>query len=213
MQKRGIKLESFTIKTGVKGDTTRQNIEKVINHFKIDNHFFVDISQKKQNNPKVLAVTGKPTATMAVYKKCKEANVLPCGKICNSMIDATYSDVMEERGYTELFTGGDTPKIREDGKYSLSWKKPSGITIIRGGYAFNTNKEKNRQFIEKNNIPWTNPDCGGYDTDCLIPGVFFYNALGGERNISIKDSIQKFPIILEYLAERVRFGIIEREDG
>lgn len=212
-KKRGIKIETFTITTGAKGKMTQRNINNVIAYLKINNHFFIDISQAMQNDPKILAIVGNPMSTLAVYKYCNTINILPCGKICNTIMDETYKSVMRDKGYSELFTGGDTPKIGDDGKYSLFWKKANGIVIVRGGYAFNLSKEKNRQFVEKNNIPWTYINYGGYDTDCLIPGVFFANVLQGNQEVSLSELVHQYPIILEYLAERVRFGIIERKRG
>jgi len=212
-KKRNIRLETFTIETGAKGRITKCNIDNVMNFFGIKDHFFLDVSSKIQDDPKVLAVTEKPMTTLEVYRYCRGKDILPCGKLCNTMVDGAYDDVMKRKGFSEMFTGGDTPKKNATGNYSIFWRKPSGVVIIRGGFAFGLTKEKNRQFIEQNNIPWVNPGCGGYDTDCLVPGMFFANVTDGKSEMALGEVVEKYPIILEYLTERVRFGVIDRKIG
>lgn len=211
---RGIHLQLFTVITGVKGKKTYENIKNIVSYLGLGKeHFFVDITDSLQYEKCIIGVTGIPISTFEVYRKCNELNILACGKICNTMLDSAYREVMETEGVTELFTGGDTPKINHKGVYSLFWKKNSGITIVRGGYAFDLSKEKSRDFLKINKLPWNYSGCGGYDTDCLVPGVFFLNQLRGKTEISIEKSVKNYPIILEYLAERVRFGIIDRSEA
>lgn len=212
-QKRKIELETFTVETGVKGKMAMQNIATVIKHFGIINHMQIDITKKYQNDRRITAITGQPLTTLEVYRSCLAKNILPCGQICNVILDSSYTRLMEERGYTEMITGGDTPKKNQNGKYSLFWKKESGITIVRGSYAFGLNKQKNKLFIKERNIPWKHPHCGGYDTDCLVPGVFFAEATNGNPKLSIYETIEKFPIVIDYLSERVRFGIYARSEA
>lgn len=208
-QKRKIKLLSFTVKTTVKGSIAEQNIENVLGFLNLKkNHFYIDITNKIQDDPKILSLVEKPMTTLEVYKKCREKNILPCGKICNAMMDHAYDSVMKDLGFNKMVTGGDTPKKNSNGVYSLFWEKPSGITIIRGGYAFALSKSFNSDYIKNNKIPWIHPKCGGYDTDCLVPGVFFAEGLNHQSKQKPEDIIKKYPIILDYLSERARFGII-----
>jgi|GEM_PF-820628 len=206
-----IQLDVFTVETGVKGKIACQNIEKVISHLGLEaNHFFYDISQKVCLDPEITALSGRPLTTMQVYKYCHDRQVLACGKICNRLIDTAYQEIMVAKGYDELITGGDTPKKSKAGQYSIFWQKTSGLTIVRGGYAFNLTKEKNRQLVADLGLPWVHPRCGGYDTDCLVPGVFFATQLGEQKEMSLAEVLSRFPIIFYYLTERVRFGVIER---
>ncbi|MFA5023595.1 MAG: hypothetical protein WC523_01370 [Patescibacteria group bacterium] len=211
---RGITLKLFTLKSGVKGTIADRNVENVIDFLGLyDNHLSVDISSRIQDNKKVLEVAGKPLATVDVYKACWEKGILPCGRICNSMFDEVYDSIMSRLGFNLLITGGDTPKKNQSGRYSIFWKKPSGITIVRGACAFALTKAGNTRFVRENGIPWNNPECGGYDTDCLVPGAFFAKALSFKAEQPIEVVAEKYPIILDYLTERVRFGVIDYEDG
>jgi predicted PP-loop superfamily ATPase len=213
-QKRRIALLTFTVNTAVKGTVAGRNIKNVLHHLGIErDHRFVDITTKLQDDPRIVGVTGHSMTTLDVYKKCLAMGVLPCGKICNAMMDCAYELVMRDLGFQAMVTGGDTPKKNSAGVYSLFWKKPSGITIVRGGYAFALSKRLNSAFVAEHGIPWTHPHCGGYDTDCLIPGVFFSDGFDGCAEQAAETVIAKYPIILDYLSERVRFGVIDREDG
>lgn len=213
-ERRGIDLRIFTLRSGVKGAMTESNIENVINFLNLkQKHSYFDIRDIIQDNPRILVLTGKPVTTLEVYRSCHENNILPCGKICNAMFDQAYDSVMKILNFDTMVTGGDTPKKNLEGVYSLYWKKPSGITIVRGAYAFALSKAINMRFVKENNIPWVNPECGGYDTDCLIPGVFFAEAFDFEARQNPYDVIAKYPIILEYLVERVRFGVIDRTEA
>jgi predicted PP-loop superfamily ATPase len=203
------RLVTFTVETGVKGIQTQKNIENVLDYLGLRrNHLTVDVSNRRQN----IASFGE-LSTFAVYKSCFESNQLACGKICNSMLDHIYLEIMEQVGTDMLMTGGDTPKKNLVNKYSVFWKKSSGITIVRGGFAFGLNKFKNRKFVQENRIPWQNPGCGGYDTDCLFPGAYFRKQIGGEDSLPLDRIIKEFPIILEYLAERTRFEIYSRAEA
>ncbi|MFH0952592.1 MAG: hypothetical protein V1838_05470 [Patescibacteria group bacterium] len=213
-QRRKIELITFTIETGMKGKVAGENIANVLDHFHLQkNHLTVNITNVLQNDHKIVSAVGSPMTTFDVYKVCREKSILPCGKICNAMVDSVYEDVMQEYGVCELVTGGDTPKKNSVGVYSLLWNKPSGITIVRGGFAFGMTKLSNAKFIADNSIPWTHPHCGGYDTDCLVPGVFFAEQLDHQAEQKAENVIKRFPIILEYLSERVRFGVIDRDEG
>ena len=110
-RERSIKLQIFTVNTGVKGRITEENIENVLNFLDIKkNHFYVDVADKIQNDPSILNITGRPATTLEVYGICREKGILPCGKICNTMIDGAYDFVMKSLGFTVMVTGGDTPK-------------------------------------------------------------------------------------------------------
>lgn len=213
-QKRGIELQLFTVNTTVKGMVAEKNIENVLNFLNLKkNHFYIDIANKIQNDPKVLSIIGKPMTTLDVYKICREKGILPCGKICNTMIDGAYDSIMKNLGFSQMATGGDTPKKNSKGVYSLFWTKPSGVTIIRGAYAFALSKSINSNYIKEHEIPWVHPRCGGYDTDCLVPGVFFAEGLNFQPDQKMEDVVAKYPIILDYLSERVRFGVIDYDEA
>jgi len=203
-QKRNIELITFTINHGFKGSRSLENINSVIRFLGID-HFWVDIGST--------FVESSGLSVLETYKQCFEKKILPCGKICNGILDKEYERIMSELDFTELFTGGDTPKKNEEGNYSIFWKKKSGILIVRGGYAFDLNKELNQKLIIDNEIPWVNPLCGGYDTDCLLPGAFFRETLNGRDKINLERLAKMFPIIFDYLSERVRFGTIDYDQA
>ncbi|MCK9438450.1 MAG: hypothetical protein WCY43_03130 [Patescibacteria group bacterium] len=206
---RGIDLKLFTVDTGFKGSKTLENVNNVIDFLGLkSNHFWVDWSKRINKDQRILDSFSSPQKTTDVYKTCWERGELPCGKICNSIMEGAYSEVMKSLGYDVLFTGGDTPKINSAGKYSIFWKDGSILTV-RGGYAFNLSKSENDQLIKEKNIPWFNPGCGGYDTDCLIPGSFFSKQFGHSRQTDIETLYGKYPIVFHYLTERVRFKIIK----
>lgn len=208
-KKRGIQLIIFTLLSGVKGSVAEKNISDVLNFFGLkDNHFYVDIVGTLQDSPNVLKVTGRPMSTLDVYRACYKQRVLPCGKLCNTMFDIAYDSVMKDWGFKQMVTGGDTPKKNSQGVYSLLWEKPSGITIVRGAYAFALSKSINLRFISENAIPWVNPNCGGYDTDCLVPGIFFAEGFNFQADQEVETVVNKYTVIAEYLTERVRFGVI-----
>lgn len=213
-RKRGIKLDVFTVATGVKGDVADKNVRETIRTLGPgETHLTVDITHAMQDDPAVIAVTGKTLDTFDVYRHCHTTGTLPCGKLCNRMMDRAYLETMRALGYDTLMTGGDTPKQKPDGNFSIHWKKPSGITIVRGGFAFGLSKTRNRKLVSELNLPWTDPLCGGYDTDCLMPGAYFANLTRGRERLPLEEVIEKCPVVLEYLAERVRFGIIDRAVG
>lgn len=213
-RRRGLELILFTVNTTVKGKVAENNIENVLRYLRIKrNHFYVDITHKFQDNPKIISALGSPMETLGVYRKCLIEGILPCGAICNAMMDREYESVMNKLGFDILITGGDTPKRSAAGIYSLFWDKPSGITIVRGGFAFAMAKASNAAFIKEQAIPWQHPHCGGYDTDCLIPGVFFAEGLNHKPDQTVEAVVAKYPIILDYLSERVRFGVIDRNEG
>ncbi|MDF1496503.1 MAG: hypothetical protein P1P90_00395 [Patescibacteria group bacterium] len=209
----GSELTLFTIETGVKGRVAKANIQNIVSHMDLTrNHFFLDIRNQVQTHPKIIEVVGTPKTTLEVYGYCDDQHLLPCGKTCNTMIDQAYGKFMAEQGFTELITGGDTPKKNPQNNFSIFWEKPSGLIIVRGAFGFGLSKSKNIQLIKKENLPWKNPDCGGYDTDCLIPGAYFYDEWCSKNGlVTIEDIVTSYPIILHYLAERVRFGVLNRE--
>lgn len=209
----GVDLKLFTVNTGFKGIRTIENINKVISFLGLSsNHFWIDWSNKLNDDPRIIEMFVSPQKTFDIYKICWKNGILPCGKICNSIMESAYKEVMKSLDYDVLFTGGDTPKINNDGKYSIFWIDGS-IMTVRGGYAFNLSKIKNEQLIKANNIPWVNPGCGGYDTDCLIPGSFFSEKFNHSPETDIESLYRNYPIIFYYLTERTRFGIIKREDS
>ncbi len=207
---RRIKLDLFTVDTGFKGLRAKDNVNRVVDFLGLkDNHFWVDWSKRTNSDQRILDSFSSPQKTFNIYKSCWEKGILPCGKICNSIMEGAYKEVMESLGYDVLFTGGDTPKIDNKGKYSIFWVDGSILTV-RGGYAFNLSKNKNDQIIKKNKIPWINPCCGGYDTDCLVPGSFFSREFNHIAKVDVETLYRKHPIIFYYLTERTRFGIIDR---
>ena len=211
---RGIRLDAFTIMTGVKGKVAEDNIRNVIRHLGLqDSHRMIDITHATQDDPAVLAVTGKTLTTFEVYRHCAATRTLPCGKMCNRIIDRAYAETMRVLGHDTLMTGGDTPKPDQDGHFSIHWRKATGIAIMRGGYAFGLDKLRNRGLVAERKLPWTHPECGGYDTDCLMPGAYFAQAASGRRRVPLGEVAANYPVVLDYLAERVRFGIIDRTAG
>lgn len=208
-----IKLNVFTIKNGFKGERTWYNIYNVIDFLGLkDNWKVYDIRNDIVTDEYITNLFGKNLSVEQIYALCFFEDVLPCGKICNTMMDNQYKKVLEEFNEEYLITGGDTPKIN-DGKYSIYWRKNSGINVIRGGASFRINKQKGLDIINENNIPWVNPGYGGYDTDCLVPGSIFASIANGNSATSIEEIDNKFHVVLEYFKERVRMGVIDRNEA
>ena len=211
-RRRDIQLDTFTIDTGLKGSVALSNISSVVKWLGVD-HQMIDIRTEAQSHPEVIELLGTALPINSVYFRCYELGVLPCGKLCNSMIDVVYQRVLSQNGYTELLTGGDTPKKGSDGKYSIHWQKPSGIRIVRTGAAFGIRKSLVAAAVRSDQIPWKHPLCGGYDTDCLVPGVIFADLFEGRPQTSYRRILDKAPIILDYLCERIRFRVFSRKEG
>jgi len=200
---KGIDLFCFCIDFGFKGNKTLKNIEKVVEFEKLKNFELINICSD---------ITKNNISIFESYKDSVIQNTLPCGKKCNSILDSYYKSILDSFEETHLMTGGDTPKLNAAlGRYSIYWVKPQ-FTVVRGGPSFGLNKNFNQNYVEEHNIPWEHPHCGGYDTDCLLPGAIFKN-LAKEVCKCSKDLITQFPIVLDYLSERVRWNIIEKEDA
>ena len=212
-KKYGINYHVFTVDTGVKGVQTWENIKNIIHFFKIEKLYeVVDVRNLIINNDVTNQIIGNPISVIDLYRYCVSKNILCCGKICNSILDSVYMEILKKYKTSYLLTGGDTLKKNSQGKYSIIWNKKPGLNIVRMGAGFGLTKEKVRNYIKKHELPWINPKCGGYDTDCLIPGYFFKNA--SYNQIEGADQISKnFPVVGEYIYERVRFGVIPYEEG
>lgn len=208
-----VKLNVFTIENGFKGKRTWMNIYNVIDFLGLrDNWKIYDIRNDIVTDEHIVNKFGENFTVEQIYALCFFENILPCGKVCNVMMDNQYKKVLNEFNEEYLITGGDTPKITNK-KYSIFWKKQSGINIIRGGASFRINKQKGIDVITDNNIPWTNPGYGGYDTDCLVPGSILASVAHGNSVTTIEEIDDKFHVVLEYFKERVRMGIIDRSEA
>ena len=208
-----VNLELFTIENGFKGEKTWNNINNVIDYLNLRDYYKVyDIRNNIVTDNAITKLFGKDKTVEEIYALCLINNILPCGKICNSIMDSGYKDVLQVHNEDYLITGGDTPKLN-DGRYSVVWHKKNGLNIIRGGVGFRISKDIGRDIIKNSNIPWTNPNYGGYDTDCIIPGTVFANGNNGLEDISMSEIMEKYPVVFEYLKERSRLGIIGRENA
>jgi len=202
-KKRDIKLNLFTIDHGFKGKKTIENIKNVLEFEGLSkNHTWIDITKRK--------LQGKCNVK-EYYADLFKQNIIPCGQRCNKIIDTCYKEILKEYNQDVLVTGGDTPKFNENlGRFSIFWEKPSSsIKVLRGGVAFGLSKNKNSLLIRKYNIPWKNPECGGNDTDCLLPGAVYKRI--AQKGLSLEEAFKKFPNSNGYFSERVRWKIIEKE--
>ena len=208
-----IKLNVFTIENGFKGQRTWANIYNVIDFLNLrDTWKIYDIRNDVVTDPYIVNLFGKQHTVEEIYALCFFNDILPCGKIFNTMMDNQYKIILREHNEKYLITGGDTPKIKDE-KFSIFWKKNSGIDIVRGGAGFRINKNNGKELIRQKNIPWINPSYGGYDTDCLVPGSVFASIVNGNRNTTIEEIDKKFHVVLEYFKERVRMGIIDKDEA
>lgn len=200
-KKKGIELLCFTIDHGFKGVKALDNIKRVIDFEKL-NHQMIDITQEEVNFMRVFDF----------YSDLFRRSVIPCGKDCNEVIDFYYKKILDSLGESVLVTGGDTPKFSPNLiRYSIFWKK-SKFTVLRGGIALGLDKRTNRTYILEKDIPWKDPGYGGYDTDCLLPGAIL-KKLSGSKTLSTDQLTIRLPIILDFFSERVRWGIINKEDA
>lgn len=212
-KKNNIKLNLFTIDNGFKGIKTWENINRIVDSFNLKDSFKIyDIRKDVLNTSTIIDVFRGNNSVEEFYSLCILFGILPCGKVCNSIMNYYYKIIMEEHNEQYLVTGGDTPKFNGE-KYSIFWKKPVGITIVRGGAGLRINKNISKQIIKFNNIPWINPNYGGYDTDCLVPGSVFSMNNDGKKEINYEILKEKYPVVLEYLKERTRLGIIDLKNA
>jgi len=207
----GVGLDVFTIDTGCKGHITMQNIlnctKKILSCNSNSTFKIYDYKERKFYNDIISETFDAPRSMMEIYKQCYEDRVIPCGRLCNSIMDSLYMEILQEFNTSKLFTGGDSPKVNSQGKYTIFWKKQNGLYVVRVGAGFGITKKMVNNTIIENNIPWINPKCGGYDTDCLIPGAVFSSIFNGRESVSYSELQEKAPIIIEYLNEREEFGI------
>lgn len=208
----GCELAIFTIDNGVKGSIAHKNVRSVLSHLGVkDNHQWIDIRHTMQTHERVLEFAGKGLTSLQVYEYCYLNEILPCGKLCNTVMDGAYRAFLEGEHIPELVTGGDTPKKNSAGEFTIFWTKPSGLSIVRGGYGFNLSKSGNRRMVQELGIPWQDPRCGGYDTDCLMPGVYFGKRVEHVGSVTMHTLATRHQIVLDYLSERVRFGVLDRD--
>jgi predicted PP-loop superfamily ATPase len=203
-RERKLNLLVFTIDHGFKGEKTRQNIQRVLEFECLEGvHKSYPLSEEVDEK------SGK--RVVELYCDCIRDNVLPCGEICNRIMDEKYRKILKNLEQDVLITGGDTPILDRNGHYSIFWDKKSGIKVLRAGVLFCQSKNSNKNYLREKNIPWEEPLCGGYDTDCLLPGSILASIMKSNPPLSPEETLQKFPIIINYLSERVRFGIIDRK--
>ena len=209
-KKYNIFLKVFTIDNGYKGKRTWENIHNVIRYLNLEKNYKIYDIRKKIIDDEIITKTfGTNCTSEEIYALCFFNDILPCGKICNIIMDNTYKKILLDEDEEYLITGGDTPKIN-NGKYSVFWNKDNGLKIVRGGSGFRINKKIGEDIIKTNNIPWNNPGYGGYDTDCILPGSIFSSKNNALSDISYKDMLEKYPVVIEYLKERSRLKIIDR---
>lgn len=203
-------LRVFTIDNGVKGSRTWQNIYNVINYLGlIKSHEVINIADCYTNVLNTILGIEKIMKVKEIYCYCLEHGILPCGQVCNSILNPVYEQIIQKNKLSYIVTGGDTPKF-SDGRYSIFWKKNPNLTIVRGGVIFKGSKLKNTEYIEKHRIPWVEPHCGGYDTDCLVPGYYFKEISDSLGDLEIS---KISPVVNLYVSERVRMGIIPLQQG
>lgn len=210
-----IELRLFTIDNGFKGKKTWNNIQNCLKAMELKENWKLYSVKNEVIHQKIISETIGESLTVAeIYSYCFMNNILPCGKICNSIMEQFYQQILEENEEEYLVTGGDTPKINEKQEFSIFWKKPSNVKIVRAGAAFRLQKEQGKRFLQEHSIPWEDPCYGGYDTDCLVPGSILASLTGAEnRTFSIEEIKEKFPVVIDFFSERVRMGVIERKSA
>jgi len=204
-----IELIPVTIDYGFKGRKTQENINNIIDFLEIDNLKLIDI-QNQPATKRVQARFGEGIKVYDFYKKCLQETILPCGPLCNSIIDRSYKQVLDELGDKSLVTGGDTP-VYNKGNFSIVWPQPLGFDVIRGAFSLGGTKKKNQEYILEHDIPWENPLYGGYDTDCLMSGTILYKMFNGNPDSTYEETLDKFKILYDYLSDRVRWKVIDRD--
>jgi predicted PP-loop superfamily ATPase len=206
-----ILLKIFTIDNGFKGVRTLKNIYDCLEYLKLSNNWeMYNIRNDMADNPYVMKQFNLKLTVEEVYALCFLNNTLPCGPLCNSIMDNKYNQILKENNEEILITGGDTPKINEHNGYSIFWRKKSGIKVVRGAAGFRINKDIGAQIIAEKKIPWEDPNYGGYDTDCLVPGSIFASSNNGSPKINIEEIYKEYAVVYEYLKERTRLGIMDR---
>ena len=210
-EKYNVKLKLFTIENGFKGEKTWKNIIDVISYLNLQENFTIyDIRKNIVTDKELVSIFGENNTVEEIYAMCFLKNILPCGKICNKMMDMQYKEILNKENEELLITGGDTLKVNNN-ELSIYWQKKNGLKIVRGGAGFRISKNEGKEIIKENNIPWHNPEYGGYDTDCLLPGSIFASKNKGIRETSPEDIATNYGVVLEYLKERSRMKIIDRE--
>ena len=209
----GVRVDVFTVETGFKGRRTAENIDRCIGYFGLQDSFTkIDISDRPFSGGPIDEMFGRPVSVSEAYVSLFEKKIIPCGKVCNYFLDTVYAGLSERRGVPYILTGGDTPKYNGE-RFSLYWRKKSGVTIVRTGAAYGLTKRAAGRIISENAIPWRDPECGGYDTDCLVPGAVFRAKYAKIPDIDESFVLNAEPIVFDYVTERVRHGVIDIDGG
>lgn len=161
-KKRGLTLGAVLIDHGMKGEQTMKNALHVCRYVGVDLHIY-------QNN------------LVELFTRCYEKGIFACGRKCNEALKGKemMDKIMNDFGVDHVLTGGDTliktdqtPITVYGNRYELPfysiWHVPTRTVRVVGAY--NVTKEDITNDVS-GHMPWVNPGCGGYDTDCLHPGL------------------------------------------
>lgn len=120
-----------------------------------------------------------------------------CGRACRDAWKLpAFEKVARRYGVATILTGGDTPKRRS----CVTGGSPAVIRVLA---AFSYNKADLERAIAQ--LPWKDPGVGPYDTDCLMASY-------GLENAARKNSGRAPNVLIDYLAERIRFSILDRKE-
>jgi hypothetical protein len=215
---RKLSVIPVTVDHGFKGSITWTNIRAVLEATDLlANHRVYAISQdaapaEARSSLAAVLPDGAETAGASVvefFQCCVKHGIVPCGRLCNQVIDAQYKRILSEFCDDHLVTGGDTPKLNSD-HFSILWQK-HGYVVVRAAFALGCTKEKNRQYVQRHALRWIDPLYGGNDTDCLLPGGVKRGLLQMKAPADFEGAVRRFPNSVSYFADRVRWSVIERE--
>ncbi len=120
-----------------------------------------------------------------------------CGQTCKTAWKLpVFRTVAQRYGAKAIFTGGDTPKNWS----CIDQKDPTFIRVV-AAYSL-TKRDIERAIAE---LPWEDPGVGPYDSDCLMASYGIYNIL-------LRNGGHAPRILIDYIAERIRFGLLDREE-
>lgn len=103
-----IELRLFTIDNGFKGKKTWNNIQNCLKAMELKENWKLYSVKNEVIHQKIISeIIGENLTVAEIYSYCFMNNILPCGKICNSIMEQFYQQILEENEEEYLVTGAE----------------------------------------------------------------------------------------------------------
>ncbi len=196
-----------TLDHGFKTERVKENIYNVIEDLGLYENFeHINISDK------IMRFIDKESKIKCIYLYMITHKRLPCSlKICGYIYDIIFSELSMKYRTNVIITGSMFPVIKGDTLDIIN--KRNGLTIVRGMVPFAMPKHMVINELREIGSPWKNPNIGGYDTDCIVPGYLLYMIYRGKRRQNFWNVYVKTPEVIHYVSNYVKFGLLSKEEA